>query len=84
MTVIEKDVFCFKASLQHVGKETTFEVPFQVVASDKFEAKSILEQWLSNPAQTGYRYDQLVGLIHEPSTRVLVAEAPVLSIEDRS
>jgi len=70
----EKDIFCFKAKLKYIDNDEYFIVPFKVLAEDRYKAQAILEEWLKTPQQTGYRFDCCVGIIVEPSNRVIVVE----------
>lgn len=65
-TLVEKNIFCFKATLKHVDKDSTFVARFNVLAEDKHKAQSILEEWLSVPARTGYKFECCVGIIQCP------------------
>ena len=47
-------------------------VPFQVLADDKFEAQRILEDWLSNSEQTGWRYKTWVGITPLPTKSIII------------
>lgn len=73
----EKDIYCFKAKLKRIHDDECFVVPFNVLAEDKYKAQTILEEWLSNPKQTGYKFECCVGIIPEPSNRVIVSEENV-------
>lgn len=70
----EKAMFTFVATLKHVDKESTFTARFNVMAKDRYSAQDILEKWLCNPAQTGYKYEQCVGLAECPSSYIIVDE----------
>lgn len=61
-SLVEKNIFCFRVVLKHVGKDTTFIVRFNVLAGDKYEAQDILEEWLNEPSRTGYKFDRCVGI----------------------
>lgn len=75
----EAMVYCFNAKLEYLDeykseKGDCFIVPFNVLAKDWYEAKQLLEEWLSKPEQTGYKFKQCVGLIPQPSVTVIVKE----------
>ena len=44
----------------------------EAVSSSEISTCSKLEEWLSNPNQTGWKYEECVGIIYEPSSSVLV------------
>lgn len=67
----EMNIFCFRAVLGKVDGKGEFIVPFKVLSEDKYKAQSILEDWLKNPEQTGYKFTCCEGLVREPSERVL-------------
>lgn len=77
MKVIELTTYNFNVKLEYLDEckiEKTSDyycVPFQVLAKDGFEAQRILEEWLSNPSQTGYKYKTWVGIRPLPSNSVL-------------
>lgn len=68
----ELSVYCMKARLKYIGKDEYYDVPYTVLAEDCYAACSKLEEWLSNPKQTGWKYEECVGIIYEPSSSVLV------------
>lgn len=68
----EMDIFCFRAVLERVDGKGEFIIPFEVLAGDKFKAQTILENWLKNPEQTGYKFTRCVGITREASKRLLV------------
>lgn len=72
--IVEKQGFVFKASLQHVHDTDCFEAVFHVIAEDKFKARQILDEWLSKPEQTGYKYSCCVGVVQEASKFILIKE----------
>lgn len=75
--LVEKNIFCFRAVLKHVGKDSTFVARFNVLAKDKFEAQDILEEWLNEPSRTGFKFDRCVGLTQcaeYPSGYIIVDE----------
>lgn len=77
-SLVEKNIFCFRAVLKHVGKDSTFVVRFNVLAKDKYEAQDILEEWLNEPSRTGYKFDRCVGITQcaeYPSGYIIVDEA---------
>lgn len=79
----EKDVFCFRVTLQHKHDEETFVVRFNVLAKDQWHARSILEKWLSVPEQTGFKYSQWVGIQPDPSHRILIQDPdPIASVAE--
>ena len=45
---------------------------FNILAEDRFEARDLLDKWLSYPAQTGYKYSRCVGIVPEASKFVLI------------
>ena len=73
-TIIEKTIYCFVAKLKYVDKDDYFLIPFKVLAEDYYKAQSILEKWLSDPKQTGFKYDVCVGIIPKPSERIIAIE----------
>jgi len=70
----EKDMFCFEAQLKKVGKDEYFRVPYKVLAEDQYVAKAMLEDWLKDPTQTGYKYEYCDCLIQQPSDFIILAE----------
>lgn len=70
--VKERSAYCFKASLKHIHDDETFEVPFEVIAEDAYKARTMLEEWLKTPSQTGYKYECCVGIIPDASKMVLI------------
>lgn len=46
--------------------------PFQVLADDIFEAQRILEDWLSDPKQTGWKYKTWVGITPLPTNSIII------------
>ena len=73
-TITEKTIYCFVAKLKYVDKDDCFLIPFKVLAEDCYQAQSILEKWLSDPKQTGFKYDVWVGIIPKPSEKIIVIE----------
>ena len=70
----EKIIYCFEAKLKYKNKDDYFLVPFNVLATDGYEAQKMLEIWLSNPLQTGYKYENCVGIIPKPSNQVIMVD----------
>ena len=70
----EKTFYCYEAKLKYKNKEEYFLVPFNVLATDSYEAQKILEIWLSNPFQTGYKYEMCVGIIPKPSNQIIMMD----------
>lgn len=70
----ERSAYCFKASLKYIHNDETFEVPFEVIADDRYKAKTMLEEWLKTPSQTGYKYECCVGIIPDASKMVLIED----------
>ena len=68
----EMSVYCIKARLKYIGKDKYYDIPYTILAKDLYSAHSKLEEWLSNPSQTGWKYEECVGIIYEPSSSVLV------------
>lgn len=72
---IKKETFyCFEAKLKYENKDDYFLVPFNVLATDGYEAHKMLEIWLSNPLQTGYKYEMCVGIIPKPSNQIIMMD----------
>lgn len=70
----EKQAYCFKATLQHEMQLSTFDVRFMVMADDRFKARAMLDEWLKNPEQTGYKFKCCVGVAEEANHWVIVDE----------
>ena len=70
----EKTFYCYEAKLKYINKDKYFLVPFNVLATDGYEAQKILEIWLSNPSQTGYKYEMCVGIIPKPSNQIIMMD----------
>lgn len=64
--------YCFEAKLKEIGKDTYYVVPFQVLAKNQYVAKTILEEYLKNPEQTGWRYEACVNLMPMPTEQIIV------------
>lgn len=47
---------------------------FQVLANDSFEAEKMLLEYLSNPENTGIKYEECVGLRFLESGEIIVNE----------
>ena len=69
--IVEKAVYCFKASLQYIDRNDCFEVRFKVLAEDIYKAQTILEEWLKNPKQTGFKFSCCVGIERESSEYII-------------
>lgn len=79
MILKEVNIYCFEAKLEYLDeykqeKGDCFIVPYQVLAEDQYQAKSMLLEWLSNPKQTGYKFKECVGLIPKPSNMVIMLD----------
>ena len=70
----EKTFYCYEAKLKYKNKDEYFLVPFNVLATDSYEAQKILETWLSNPSQTGYKYEMCVSIIPKPSNQIIMMD----------
>lgn len=76
--ITELTTYNFSVKLEYLDEykkensDNCYCVPFQVLAKDGFEAQRILEEWLSNPSQTGYKYKTWVGISPLPSNSVLL------------
>ena len=57
-------------------------VQFQVLADDRFEAQTILEKWLSQPEQTGFKYKSWVGIAPLPTKSIIISPKFPLIDED--
>lgn len=64
--------YCFEAKLKEIGKDTYYVVPFQVLAENQYVAKTILEEYLKNPEQTGWRYEACVNLMPIPTEQIII------------
>ena len=64
--------YCFEAKMKEIGKDTYYFVPFQVLAENQYVAKTILEEYLKNPEQTGWRYEACVNLMPIPTLIALI------------
>ena len=53
-------------------KHVVLSLFFLKFASDKFEAQRILEHWLSEPEQTGWKYKTWVGITPLPTKSVII------------
>lgn len=49
-------------------------VPFQVLAEDYFKARTMLEKWLENPKQTGYKFKTWLGIAPMASNSIIVQD----------
>ena len=78
----------FKVELEYLDKYKSnhktdcYYVQFQVLAEDKFEAKEMLEEWLSEPEQTGWQYKSVISITHIASSSIIVKENFSLIDED--
>lgn len=76
--IVELTTYNFEAKLEYLDEykekdgSSCFRVPFQVLAEDRFKAQEILEKWLSNPSQTGYKFKKCVGIRLKPANSVLI------------
>lgn len=59
-------------------------VPFQVLANDGFEAQRILEEWLSKPLQTGFKYKTWVDITPLPTNSIIIDSKLSIVDEDGS
>lgn len=57
-----------------ISKGDYYTVPFQVLAESQGRARTMLEEWLKNPKQTGWKYKTWVGITPMPSNRVIVRD----------
>lgn len=55
-------------------ESTYYNVQFQVLAENLFNAQSILEKWLEKPEQTGWKYKSWLGIRPMPSGLIIVDE----------
>lgn len=62
--------------------EHYYIVLFQVLAEDKYNARKVLEKWLENPKQTGWKYKTWVGISPKASSSIIVDEKFLLTDED--
>lgn len=49
-----------------------YYVSFQVLANNLYEAQKILEKWLDNPKQTGWKYKSWLNITAMPSSQIIV------------
>ena len=73
----EVSIYCFEVKLEYLDeykeeKGDNYTVPFKVMAENSYKARTMLEEWLSNPKQTGYKFKQWVGITPMPSDLVIV------------
>lgn len=55
-------------------KGNYYTVPFQVLAENQGRARTMIEEWLENPKQTGWKYKTWLGITPMPSNRVIVRD----------
>ena len=70
-------VFGFIAMLQKADAESDkeyFIAPFKVAAKTHDEAQEKLTNYLSNPEQTGFRYEKVLSLVDSSADIILVDE----------
>lgn len=68
-------VFGFIAMLQKADAESDMEyfiAPFKVAAKTHDEAQEKLTNYLSNPEQTGFRYEKVLSLVDSSADIILV------------
>ena len=70
-------IYCFEAKLECLDEYkaeegNSYTVPFKVLAEDSFEARRMLEEWLNEPKQTGWKYKKWLGIMPMPSDLVIV------------
>ena len=64
----------FEAKLKSIGEDTYYFVTFQVLSDNKYNARAKLWEYLNHPEQTGYRYEECVGLTNKSCDWVLIEE----------
>lgn len=69
-------VYCFQVKLEYLDEykskhDLYYTVDLKVLAEDKFEARRMLEKWLDNPEQTGWKYKKWLGITPMPSELVI-------------
>lgn len=70
-----KTVYRFEAKLKCVGEDKYYFITFNVLAENIGKARTLLEKWLDNPEQTGYKYEKWVGITPLASSLILVEES---------
>lgn len=73
--------YCFEAKMKEIGKDTYYFVPFQVLAENQYVAKTILEEYLKKPEQTGWRYEVCVNLMPMPTKQIIIDTNTLKTIE---
>ena len=67
--------------MKEIGKDTYYFVPFQVLAENQYVAKTILEEYLKKPEQTGWRYEACVNLMPMPTKQIIIDTNTLKTIE---
>ena len=70
-------MFCFEAKLKYIDRDEYYIVPFRVLAVNRYRAEAQLWDFLSNPEQTGYKYEECVGLVKQPTSIILMDKTEV-------
>lgn len=65
-------IYCFAVKLEYLdeykAKCNDYTVNLKVLAEDQFKARKMLEEWLSKPEQTGWKYKKWLGITPIPAT----------------
>lgn len=73
--ITQRITYNFSANLQKSDNVRDTEYwHFQVLANDSLEAEKMLLKYLSNPENTGIKYDECVGLRLLESGKIIVNE----------
>ncbi len=75
----EVTVYCFAVKLEYLDeykakKGNDYTVNLKVLAEDQFKARKMLEEWLSKPEQTGWKYKKWLGITLIPNDLVILKE----------
>lgn len=70
--VVKKRTYQFRVNLSKDNVLGDFTWDFQVLADTQSEAEKILENYLSEPAQTGLKYKKCVGIKSLSSEEILI------------
>lgn len=68
----------FNVKLEYLDKhkpnhdQPYYTVDFQVLAEDIYKAQRLLEKWLENPEQTGWKYKTWLSIRPIPSSLIIV------------
>lgn len=73
--------YCFEAKLKYIGKDEYYLVPFQVLANDRYLARSMLWEYLENPDKTGYKYETCVHIQPMPSNQIIADADKITNIQ---